>query len=199
MEAQNRKKEQGKYQEAVEKAKEAALKVISEATQELADCKAEVGRLQAEKTAAKTKLRGLGFFKFSEKAEVKAEIARLSGAVADAQQHMKAVGSSARQKAEEALRKHPLPQPPKGSGSTGIPSGASADVAEKARKIASVLSLSPMTARDINAALNSDYTALQIANAAKFILGVGTVKVPCVETDRQGELVIKEYTAYYLG
>ena len=48
--------------------------------------------------------------------------------------------------------------------------GASAATMEKANAIKSVLTASPMTAAEINAALGTDYTALQVANAVKYRL-----------------------------
>ena len=77
--------------------------------------------------------------------------------------------------------------------------GASADTAAKAKAIEGVLSATPMTAAEINAALGADYTALQVANACKFIPGVVTSKVIRTTTNGKGLKADKEYTAYAIG
>lgn len=77
--------------------------------------------------------------------------------------------------------------------------GASADTAAKAEAIKGVLSAEPMTAAEINAALGADYTALQVANACKFIPGVATCKVVRTTTNSKGLKADKEYTAYFIG
>lgn len=77
--------------------------------------------------------------------------------------------------------------------------GASADTAAKAEAIKGVLSAEPMTATEINAALGADYTALQVANACKFIPGVATCKVVRTTTNSKGLRADKEYTAYFIG
>lgn len=77
--------------------------------------------------------------------------------------------------------------------------GASADTAAKAEAIKAVLSDTPMTAAEINAALGADYTALQVANACKFIPGVVTSKVIRTTTNSKGLRADKEYTAYAIG
>ena len=53
-----------------------------------------------------------------------------------------------------------------------------------------------MTAKEINAALGTDYTALQIANAVKFIPSAYTDKVFRIETDKDGNPMLRELTAY---
>lgn len=77
--------------------------------------------------------------------------------------------------------------------------GASADTAAKAKAIEGVLSATPMTAAEINAALGEDFTALQVANACKFIPGVVTSKVIRTTTNSKGLKADKEYTAYAIG
>lgn len=77
--------------------------------------------------------------------------------------------------------------------------GASPDTAAKAKAIEGVLSATPMTAAEINAALGADYTALQVANACKFIPGVVTSKVVRTTTNGKGLKADKEYTAYAIG
>lgn len=77
--------------------------------------------------------------------------------------------------------------------------GASPDTQAKAKAIEGVLSATPMTAAEINAVLSTDYTALQIANAVKFIPGVVTSKVIRSTTNAKGLRADKEYTAYAIG
>ena len=55
-----------------------------------------------------------------------------------------------------------------------------------------------MTVLEINAALYSDYTALQVANAVKLIPDAGTCKVRRTATNLRGEKVEREYTAYFI-
>lgn len=62
-----------------------------------------------------------------------------------------------------------------------------------------VLGTEPMTAADINAALGTTYTALQVANAVKYIDGVISCKVVRTTTNAKGLKADKEYTAYKLG
>lgn len=77
--------------------------------------------------------------------------------------------------------------------------GASADTAAKAEAIKGVLSSTPMTAAEINAALGAEFTALQVANACKFIPGVVTSKVIRSTVNGKGLRADKEYTAYAIG
>lgn len=77
--------------------------------------------------------------------------------------------------------------------------GASAATMEKANAIKSVLTASPMTAAEINAALGTDYTALQVANAVKYIEGVTSEKVVRTVTNSKGLTSEKEYTGYKVG
>lgn len=77
--------------------------------------------------------------------------------------------------------------------------GASADTAAKAEAIKGVLTSEPMTAAEINAALGADYTALQVANACKFIPGIATTKVVRSTVNSKGLRADKEYTAYFIG
>lgn len=81
----------------------------------------------------------------------------------------------------------------------GVAKGASADTQAKAKAIEGVLSSVPMTAAEINAALGEDYTALQVANAVKFIPGVVSSKVVRQTTTGKGLKVEREYTAYAIG
>lgn len=77
--------------------------------------------------------------------------------------------------------------------------GASTATMEKANAIKSVLTASPMTAAEINAALGTDYTALQVANAVKYIEGVTSEKVVRTVTNSKGLTSQKEYTGYKVG
>lgn len=77
--------------------------------------------------------------------------------------------------------------------------GASAETMAKVNAIKGVLTASPMTAADINAALDADYTALQVANACKFIDGVATTKVVRATVNAKGLKSEKEYTAYFIA
>lgn len=81
----------------------------------------------------------------------------------------------------------------------GTAKGASAETKAKAEAIKSVLGAEPMTAAEINAALGADYTALQVANAVKFIEGVKTSKVVRSTVNGKGLKAEKEYTAYSIG
>lgn len=76
--------------------------------------------------------------------------------------------------------------------------GASAETRAKADAIAKVLGADPMTAAEINKALGSDYTALQVANAVKYIDGVKSCKVVRTTVNAKGLKSDKEYTAYSL-
>ena len=56
-----------------------------------------------------------------------------------------------------------------------------------------------MTAAEINKALGADYTALQVANAVKFIEGIQSCKVVRDTVNGKGLRQQKEYTAYFVG
>lgn len=77
--------------------------------------------------------------------------------------------------------------------------GASAETKAKADAIAKVLTAEPMTAAEINTALGTDYTALQVANAIKFVDGAKSCKVIRKTTNAKGLTAEKEYTAYSIG
>lgn len=77
--------------------------------------------------------------------------------------------------------------------------GASEATKEKAAAIQGALTATPMTAAEINAALGTDYTALQVANAVKYIEGVKASKVIRKTTNAKGLTAEKEYTAYSIG
>src|SRR5215510_11690691 len=77
--------------------------------------------------------------------------------------------------------------------------GASEDTKAKAAQIAGVLNTEPLTASDINELLGTEYTALQVANAVKFIEGATSTKVIRESVNAKGLKAQKEYTAYVIG
>ncbi len=77
--------------------------------------------------------------------------------------------------------------------------GASTETKAKADAIKGVLGTDPMTAAEINKALGADYTALQVANAVKFIEGIQSCKVVRETVNGKGLRQQKEYTAYFVG
>lgn len=74
--------------------------------------------------------------------------------------------------------------------------GASEETKAKANQIRAILSAEPLTASEINAKLDTEYTALQVANAVKFIEGAQSVKVIRETVNGKGLKSQKEYTAY---
>lgn len=74
--------------------------------------------------------------------------------------------------------------------------GASEDTKAKANAISAILNADPKTATEINALLGTEYTALQVANAVKFIEGATSVKVVRDTVNAKGLNQQKEYTAY---
>lgn len=74
--------------------------------------------------------------------------------------------------------------------------GASTDTKARAEQIAAVLDGTPKTAADINAELGTDFTALQVANACKYIEGCKSCKVIRSTVNAKGLKADKEYTAY---
>lgn len=77
--------------------------------------------------------------------------------------------------------------------------GPGTDTKERADQIAGVLDSTPKTAADINVELGTDYTALQVANACKYIEGCKSCKVVRTTTNSKGLKSDKEYTAYTVG
>jgi hypothetical protein len=77
--------------------------------------------------------------------------------------------------------------------------GASDDTKAKAAQIAAILTATPITAAEINAVLGTDYTALQVANAVKFIDGATSTKVVRETVDKKGLKSEKLYTAYTIS
>jgi len=76
------------------------------------------------------------------------------------------------------------------------PKGASTETQANADAIKSVLTNEPMTTEDINAALNAEFTPLQVSNAIRFIDGVEKSKVIRMVKNAKGLTGEKEYTAY---
>lgn len=74
--------------------------------------------------------------------------------------------------------------------------GPGTDTQARATEIAGVLDGTPKTAAEINAELGTDYTALQVANACKYIEGCVSSKVIRTTTNGKGLKADKEYTAY---
>lgn len=66
--------------------------------------------------------------------------------------------------------------------------------AERAKAIAKVLGSEPMTMREINAALGTDYGALQVSNAVRSIPGAESREVMRTVTNSRGEKVERVYT-----
>lgn len=79
------------------------------------------------------------------------------------------------------------------------PKGASEETRAKAEAIAKVLTAEPMTAAEISKAANTEYTALQVANAAKYIPGIKSCKVVRATVNAKGLRAEREYTAYCIG
>ena len=87
---------------------------------------------------------------------------------------------------------------PDGGAPARKPAASKAERQGQAQAIASVLTHIPMTVLEINAALHSDYTALQVANAVKWIPDAGTCKVRRMTANIRGEKAKREYTAYFI-
>lgn len=83
--------------------------------------------------------------------------------------------------------------------SAKAPKGASPETRAKADAIAKVLTAEPMTATEISQAVGTEYTALQVANAVKYIDGVKSVKVVRFVVNAKGLCSEREYTAYCIG
>ena len=82
--------------------------------------------------------------------------------------------------------------------STKTPKGASAETKAKAEMIAKVLTADPKTAAEISNACGVEFSALQVANACKFIPGVKSCKVVRTTRNAKGLTAEREYTAYSL-
>lgn len=72
------------------------------------------------------------------------------------------------------------------------------DYNDIAKAIAGVLSAAPMTAAEINAALGTDYTPLQIANAVRRISGASAGREVRMTVGANGLRREKEYAVYAL-
>ena len=96
-----------------------------------------------------------------------------------------------------AMREKKPPQAAEGK-KTPLPEYIAAERRKRAKAIAKVLGSEPMTMREINAALGTDYGALHVANAVKSIPGAESCKVWRMVTNSRGEKVEREYTAYFL-
>ena len=55
-----------------------------------------------------------------------------------------------------------------------------------------------MTVQEINAALGTDYTPLQVSNAVSSIPNAASCKVTRTVLNRRGEQVEKTYAAYFI-
>jgi hypothetical protein len=78
--------------------------------------------------------------------------------------------------------------------------GASEATQANANAIGAILpndSDNAMTAADINTALGTEFTALQVANAVKFIDGATSTKVIRETVNGKGLKAEREYTAYF--
>lgn len=98
-------------------------------------------------------------------------------------------------------RTPPPPKPaPAKPASKPAPSAQKAgdEAAARAERIRTVLSDTPLTAQEINAILDTDYTVLQVHNAVKLIPDVGTTIVKR-RTFTDGVTQDKDWIAYYLG
>lgn len=83
--------------------------------------------------------------------------------------------------------------------SSRTPKGASEDTKAKTAAIAKVLTAEPMTTAEINTALGTAFTALQVANAVKYIPNIKTCKVIRDSVNSKGLKAQKEYTGYFVG
>lgn len=148
---------------------------------------------------------------------------RISGASAGREVRM-TVGASGRRREKEyavytlhgtgavprpsagALREKKPPQAAEGQKNPPLPEyiaekrrKRAKETAERAKAIVKVLRSEPMTMREINAALGTDYSALEVADAVmKYIPGAESCKVWRMVTNSRGEKVEREYTAYFL-
>lgn len=77
--------------------------------------------------------------------------------------------------------------------------GASEKTKALAEQIKGVLTSEPMTTAEINKALGSDFTALQVANAVKYIDKATSTKVVREVIGKNGLRSEKYYTAYFLA
>lgn len=85
----------------------------------------------------------------------------------------------------------------KKQASKAKPKGASQATKENASAIEAVLSETPQTASELNAAMGLELTPLQVANAVKFIEGAESCKVVRETINGKGLKSEKHYTAYF--
>ena len=69
----------------------------------------------------------------------------------------------------------------------------------RADQIAAILSAEPLTTAEINQVLGTNYSALQVSSAMKFVDNVKTQKVIRMTEDSKGMKAEKPYTAYFIG
>lgn len=193
-EKQREEQKQKEREQSAHDMEAAVQKAIDETKQAILDQEASMQQILQARAAEAEHLKSLGFFKFSQKAAAREKIAQLDKEFADEQQKLQSMKAARLAKVQEVLKQYPQPEP------TKLPfqsAGASQATLEKAGMIASVLySFDPMTPDEINRALGTDYTALQIANAAKYVPNIATVRVYRVVADRNGDPVLRQYTAY---
>lgn len=79
------------------------------------------------------------------------------------------------------------------------PKGASEKTQATANALAALLTAEPMTAAELNEIGGTEFTALQVANAMKFIPNAESVKVIRDSVNAKGLKAQKEYTAYKLA
>lgn len=194
-EEQLQKKREEELKQAEEDMKAAVQKTIDETNQEIMDQAANIQQIQQARTEEERTLKSLGFFKFSQKAAARERIAQLDKTLADEQQKLQSMKAAWLAKVQNILSQYPQPQP-KPTEPTSRIAGASQRTLEIATDIANVLYSDPMTPVEINRALGMDYTALQIANAAKYIPDAASVRVYRVVADKNGDPELKQYTAY---
>lgn len=77
--------------------------------------------------------------------------------------------------------------------------GPGAETLARAEQIKAILTDSPATTAEINQMLGTDFSALQVANATKYIEGVNSSKVIREVVDKNGLHVERQYTAYFIG
>lgn len=74
--------------------------------------------------------------------------------------------------------------------------GASEATKAIVAELEKVLTVTPLTTAEINSALGTDYTALRISGAVKFMTDIEKVKVVRTVTNSKGLKADREYTAY---
>lgn len=77
--------------------------------------------------------------------------------------------------------------------------GPSAATKERAALIESILTHDPVTTADINRILGTEFSALQVSGALKFVDNVKSKKVVRMVEDSKGLKTERQYTGYYIG